>query len=283
MNEREAMGCPDAEMLAAWSDGGLRAGERSRVEEHAAACGRCQAHLAAIARTAAAEPEPAPSVTRHRVWPWLLPAAGAAAAAIVWVIVQQPPPIPEPRQVAPQVQARDEADTPAAPPAQAERLQSPPPTTAASRAPRAPERKLEASAKEQRARANPAPEAAAPAPAALNEEIAVDTMQRRADAFDSRSLVVHRSPEGRVTWETREGISAQLVAGASPSPSVIWLVGKGGLVLLSTDGRSWHRLAFPEAVDLTGIEASSDTTASVTTADARVFTTSDGGQTWMRK
>ena len=283
MNEREAMGCPDAEMLAAWSDGGLRADERSRVEEHAATCGRCQTHLAAIARMAAAEPEVVAHPKRFRAWPWLVPAAGAAAAVTVWVIVQQPPGIPEPRREAPQVQARDEAASPAARPPDAERRQSTPPPTAASRAVRAPERKLEASAEEQRARANQAPAAAAPPPATLNEEIAVDTMQRRADLFDSRSLVVHRSAEGVVTWETREGISAQIVAGASPSPSVIWLVGKGGLVLLATDGRSWRRLAFPEAVDLTGVEASSDTTAAVTTADARVFTTSDGGQTWMRK
>jgi photosystem II stability/assembly factor-like uncharacterized protein len=60
-------------------------------------------------------------------------------------------------------------------------------------------------------------------------------------------------------------------------------VGRGGLVLLSTDGRSWRRLRFPEAIDLTGIDASSATTAAITTVDARVFTTSDGGETWQRK
>jgi photosystem II stability/assembly factor-like uncharacterized protein len=109
-------------------------------------------------------------------------------------------------------------------------------------------------------------------------------MQRRVNAFEIRGLVVHRSPEGRVTWEAaREGISAQLTAGASPSPSVIWLVGKGGLVLLSTgDGSTWRRLPFPESADLTAIEASSDTTAIVTTADGRTFGTSDGGVTWTR-
>jgi hypothetical protein len=283
MNEHKAMGCPDAEMLAAWSDGDLRADERSRVEAHTAVCGRCQAHLAAIARTAAAEPQVVAHGKHFRVWPWLVPAAGAVAAVTVWVIVQPPARVPQPRQQTSQVQARDEADKPA----EAKQLQSPPPAAGAARAPHAAERKLEASANERRARANEAPAeapaAAAPAPVTVNEEIVVDTMQRRADAVDLRGLVVHRSPEGHVTWEAREGISAQLTAGASPSASIIWLVGKSGLVLLTTDSRSWRRVPFPEAVDLTGVEASGDTNATVTTADARVFTTSDGGLTWQRK
>jgi photosystem II stability/assembly factor-like uncharacterized protein len=53
-------------------------------------------------------------------------------------------------------------------------------------------------------------------------------------------------------------------------------------VLLSTDGRSWTRLAFPEAVPLAAIRADDAETATVTTADGRQFVTDDGGRTWTR-
>jgi len=69
---------------------------------------------------------------------------------------------------------------------------------------------------------------------------------------------------------------------SSPSPSVCWLVGGAGTVLLSTDGRSWRRLAFPETVDLLSVAATDQDNASVTTADGRVFVTADGGQSWSR-
>jgi photosystem II stability/assembly factor-like uncharacterized protein len=78
------------------------------------------------------------------------------------------------------------------------------------------------------------------------------------------------------------GVSQTLSAGTSPSPSVCWLVGPGGIVLLSTDGRSWKRVAFPEAVPLAAIRATDAETATVTTADGREFVTEDGGRTWSR-
>jgi len=92
---------------------------------------------------------------------------------------------------------------------------------------------------------------------------------------------IQRSTDGGATWQPQSpGVDAQLTAGASPQPSVCWLVGRGGIVLLSTDGQSWRRVPFPEAVDLVSVRASSATSASVTTADGRVLTTSDGGATW---
>ncbi len=298
LDSHDRIGCPDAEMLAAWSDGGLRAEERARVENHAAACGRCQAHLAALARTADVEAPATPRASVLRLWPWLVPTAGAAAAVTIWLIVQPPAPVPAPRQQTPQVAARDEAGTRAAIPApapepdEAPRLQSAPARSTLAR--RTTEKKLEARADERRDRvvspkpstgtgaANEAP-TAPPASPVLQERITISAA-RADDASAIGGLAVHRSPEGRVTWESQPaGISAQLTAGASPSPPVIWLVGRGGLVLLSIDGRSWRRLRFPEAIDLTGIDASSATTAAITTVDARVFTTSDGGETWQRK
>jgi hypothetical protein len=94
---------------------------------------------------------------------------------------------------------------------------------------------------------------------------------------------VQRSSDAGATWQTQNtGVSQTLSAGASPSPSVCWLVGPGGIVLLSTDGRSWKRLAFPEAVPLAAIRAADAETATVTTADGREFVTDDGGRTWTR-
>jgi hypothetical protein len=94
---------------------------------------------------------------------------------------------------------------------------------------------------------------------------------------------VQRSADGGSTWRSEAtGTTAPLTAGASPSPSVCWLVGPSGTVLLSIDGRSWRRLAFPEAVDLRSVTASDSENATVTAADGRAFVTTDGGQNWSR-
>ena len=77
-------------------------------------------------------------------------------------------------------------------------------------------------------------------------------------------------------------MTVRLTAGASPAPSICWLVGPQGIVLLTTDARSWRRIAFPEAVDLVSVRASDDKIATVSTADGRAFSTTDGGQTWTR-
>lgn len=94
---------------------------------------------------------------------------------------------------------------------------------------------------------------------------------------------VQRSADAGATWRIEvTGATETLTAGASPSPSVCWLVGPSGTVLLSTDGRSWRRLRFPETVDLHAVTATDHETATVTTVDGRVFVTTDGGQTWSR-
>jgi hypothetical protein len=94
---------------------------------------------------------------------------------------------------------------------------------------------------------------------------------------------VQRSADAGATWRTEvTGVTETLTAGASPSPSVCWVVGTAGTVLLTTDGRSWRRLAFPDAGDLRSVTASDGENATVTTADGRAFTTSDAGRTWQR-
>ena len=75
-------------------------------------------------------------------------------------------------------------------------------------------------------------------------------------------------------------MSAVITSGAAPSDSVCWLVGKSGVVLQSTDGRSWRRVPFPQAVDLVAISAADERLATVTTINGRTFTTADAGKSW---
>lgn len=76
------------------------------------------------------------------------------------------------------------------------------------------------------------------------------------------------------------GVTADLTAGHALSPSVCWIVGKAGIVLLTTDGEAWVSRPLPEPVDLTAVEAVDTLTATVTAADGRRFVTTDGGITW---
>ena len=92
---------------------------------------------------------------------------------------------------------------------------------------------------------------------------------------------VDRSTDGGSSWQTQPtGFATPLVNGAAPTPTICWVVGKGGIVLRSTDGATWQRVGLPDAIDLTAIRASDAINATVTAADGRVFTTGDGGTTW---
>jgi hypothetical protein len=97
--------------------------------------------------------------------------------------------------------------------------------------------------------------------------------------------VVQQSTDRGVTWSTRYTAEETtfLTAGASPSSSICWVIGRAGVVLVSTEGGMWRRVAFPEAVDLVAITAIDARTATVTAADRRSFATSDAGVTWIRK
>jgi hypothetical protein len=94
---------------------------------------------------------------------------------------------------------------------------------------------------------------------------------------------VQRSFNGGSTWQAQgTGVTVTLTAGVSPSPSVCWLVGPRGTILLSVDGRAWRRVDFPETSDLVSVRATDEHTTTVTTSDGRMFSTKDGGLTWVR-
>jgi hypothetical protein len=330
-------GCPDAEILAAWSDQGLHEDERSRVDAHVADCARCQMHLAAMARMPQESLAPARE-PRFRLWQWLVPATAGAAAVAAWMLVQQPnlpppaatsiadaaleqgepaQPITIPGGVAESApKAVEQSVPPSASVAELDELRRQQAQSLRSKA-----REIE-SAQERaatiaripadsagqaagtRATARPdappvagevpataatvpAPAPAPPPPAAAPATSAFEARREQYSVADLSSslneLKVQRALDGRVTWTVEAGLASQLLAGSSPSPSVIWLSGRSGLVLLSLDGRVWRRLPFPEVVDLTGITAKSEFAATVTTADGRTFTTADRGLTWARQ
>lgn len=85
--------CLDAETLAAWMAGSLRGPALARAEAHAAACGSCQAMLAAMARTAGAEAAGSGASARpwhRRLLPWAVPLTAAATAAALYFAVRPP-------------------------------------------------------------------------------------------------------------------------------------------------------------------------------------------------
>jgi hypothetical protein len=93
--------------------------------------------------------------------------------------------------------------------------------------------------------------------------------------------LLQRSTNGGGAWEaTSSGVGTELTEGAAPSPTVCWIVGRAGVVLLSTDGRAFRRLPFPEITDLSAVRARDARAASVTAADGRVFSTIDAGASW---
>src|SRR5439155_11268539 len=98
------------------------------------------------------------------------------------------------------------------------------------------------------------------------------------------SGAIQRSTDAGATWTPISLATppTPIAAGIAPGQSICWFVGRAGLVLLTTDGISFRRVSFPEAVDLASIDATDARRATVVTADGRVFVTDDGGATWKR-
>ena len=307
--------CLDVETLAAWADGALDASERATAEAHAADCAHCQAMLAAMVRTMPAA-EDARSWWRMPALGWLVPLTAAAAALAIWIAVPNRSVVQQSDhgavavdQATPATPAQAKSQAGSAPQHRVAKEQDAPGPPAVDVRERrdAPARAQQAASADALAdSANVAPAAplarsapAAPPPSAAQSSMRALSAPARVSTFAGgiepiivssnpatrfRLLPgggVQRSADGGATWRTEAtGATATLTTGASPSPSVCWLIGPAGTVLLSTDGRSWRRVAFPAPVDLTAIIATDGETATVTTADARTFVTADGGQTW---
>ena len=94
---------------------------------------------------------------------------------------------------------------------------------------------------------------------------------------------IERSEDGGASWTpTRPLAGDSITGGMALSPSICWLIGSSGLVLVAADGVTFARVPLPERVDLSAVTAIDARTALVTTADGRRFRTEDGGLTWRR-
>jgi hypothetical protein len=307
--------CLDAETLAAWADGALEPASRRRAEAHAADCARCQALLAAMAKTA--PPPAAAPWWRVHTMRWLVPLAAGTAAIVLWLVVPQPPTdkLAEPAASSTVAVTPSPASSPAVPapsaPAAGAAAEADRKAAGIAAAPSRDERASEKELRRQRADADafaPAPlTAPAPPPPAPPETAArlggrLGAAQERVGGVlnEAAGRVVIPSPDAAVQWRFTPGQGAvertgdagatweaqavppgaALVAGAAPSPTVCWIAGRQGLVLITVDGRTWRRAAIPEPLDLVSVRAADDKTATVTASDGRRFETADGGASW---
>ena len=303
--------CLDAETLAAWVDGGLTAPDLERVQTHVADCVRCQAMVGTLVKITSAAPAAKSEAAPRRWLGWLVPLTAAAAAVTIWVAIPgskldtrvpttQTPPAPAARREAPEAPAGKVQPS----------LPQPVPAQQAAAAPALiPERAQEARRDEPApgsaldklsSAAESAPPAAPPvqAPADSATANAVGAARPAVRGALTRSTVdivspdpmirwrlagngVERSINGGGAWETTQtGVNTPLTAGAAPSTTAVWVVGDAGVVLLSIDGRTWRRLQFPEMTNLSVVRARDARSAAVTTADGRIFSTTDAGVTW---
>ncbi|MGA8013327.1 MAG: hypothetical protein WB949_12940 [Candidatus Acidiferrales bacterium] len=97
----------------------------------------------------------------------------------------------------------------------------------------------------------------------------------------SSGRFVERSSDAGSTWRVQwTNANAHVVAGAAPSVETCWLVGRNGIILLTTDGKKWRTIAPPADADFVDVAATDASSATVTTTDDRKFTTTDGGKRW---
>jgi Photosynthesis system II assembly factor YCF48 len=300
-------GCLDADVLAAWSDGTLGRREREVAESHASTCARCQAMLAAMAKTAAPVPE-------RKWWQtstvrWLVPIAVVPALAIaVWMNVPAErqaataPPLSDfgaPAAPAAVAETRPaEVAVPAAKAKTPDRLELPaeakrteqrvaradqktaPAATAA--APSAPEPRAQSSIQPEadqtfRTRVA-APDAAAAAPATTQPPAQPPVGLSSAAA--PRALAETVTVQERVIVGDRQ--SPRPVEIPSPNRSVRWRIVASTAVERSTDGgATWQAQSTGAPVRLTAGAAPSQTICWIVGAGGTVLVTRDGA-TWER-
>src|SRR5262249_43282708 len=92
--------------------------------------------------------------------------------------------------------------------------------------------------------------AAAAAPGAIAARSNPDGVWRLAGTS------IEGSEDAGRTWQSQaSGASAPLTAGSAPSAEVCWVVGRGGIVLRTSDGRHWERVSSPTKEDLVQVTA----------------------------
>lgn len=289
--------CLDAETLAAWVDGGLRGHDLATTEAHVSQCARCQAMVAALARTPSAVPASQPWWRRGFGLGWLVPLTAGAAAILLW-FAQPPPSTPDPTRSGlrqngrPSEQAEVQTQAAAIPkpeePALAGRLQAPLVVGEERRAPvdarekaakqetaspaRADEREARSEnrgSQQGQASLDSVGKVAAQAPAAA--------APTRARAAESRAAAV--SDQAVTLSGQAPAIASEIV---SPDRSIRWRIGAAGSVQHSTNGGStWEVLSAGVVADLTAGVSPSPSVCWLVGRAGTVLLTTDGRR-WQR-
>jgi len=162
-------------------------------------------------------------------------------------------------------------------------------------------RAKDAAKAEQPAMANaaptPVPAAPAAAPAARQEAFATRSLDQQAKRSES-AVVDVASPDARRRWRvvadsierTDNGGQSwtmvhllrgeSIAGGSSPSTTVCWFVGPGGVVMITVDANLFVHVDVPGRPDLRSVTATDARSAVVTASDGRSFHTGDSGRTW---
>lgn len=278
---------------------------------------RAEGRVASPAGTAAPPaPDLADTAPRRSWWVWLMPVAAAAAIVIAIALPRNAPNVAQAPAAAPVTDQAKVADPKGAlaatPPTEekkaeearsdakdvdqlaklnARKRQQDAQARPATPAPAAPK-----SANEAAAAAAPPPTQPTPTPTTRDEAQMREVVQApplKGDEIGSpdpmvrwrlRRATVEKSIDGGRSWTAvPTGIDAEWTAGAAPTTTAFWIVGRGGMVARSTNGSAFERVPFPELTDLSAVQASGAQTATVATKDGHTFTTTDGGRSWARR
>lgn len=119
-----------------------------------------------------------------------------------------------------------------------------------------------------------------------SSEKVIDTREPNVKWRISEGAFVELSTNAGATWEGQEvAARGSLLDGSAPAAKTCWLVGRGGLVFLtrnagSKKGTAWKKLSPPVPADLVSVSAKNGSSAVVTAADGRQFSTDDAGKDW---
>lgn len=278
--------CLDADTAAAWADDALSSDERAAAIAHAADCARCQALLAAIARTSPPTPATSTSWWRAPRIGWLVPLAGVGAAVTLWMVVPDRPSVrPAERLPSADAVARAPSSPPASP------IDAPPPQA---KLEQEPGRSAAQDRRESRdeGRKEVGKQAGTEAPTRMNrpaaeEEKRLDSLAARAPAATPAPPSVAESvaiPQAAAA-ERSSALALARVGDTvivSSNPGSRWRIVPGGAVQRSADGGStWQTQQTGVAVTLIAGASPSPSVCWLVGPGGIVLLSTDG-QSWRR-